>query len=48
MKVRILTAVLVSTFLLVLCAEATVVRKCQGKQVLYMTVNRKLLLYIFF
>lgn len=34
MKVRILTAVLISTYLLVLCAEATIVRKCQGKQVL--------------
>lgn len=34
MQVRMLTAVLISAYLIVLCTEATVVRKCQGKQVI--------------
>lgn len=34
MKVQILTAVLISAYLIVICTEATVVRKCQGKQVI--------------
>lgn len=34
MKVQFLTAVVISFFLIILCTEATIVRKCQGKRVI--------------
>lgn len=39
MKVQFFTAVLISIYLIILCTEATLVRKCQGKQVIPVIMN---------